>query len=81
MPRGWIQGKPVTALMRQLMQEARDEGAVVVEGAREFYASLILCRWGWLESTPVGDGTHIIRLTRFGRNVLDGELAERDGAG
>jgi hypothetical protein len=32
-----MQGKPVTALMRQLMQEARDKGAVVLEGAREFY--------------------------------------------
>ena len=71
-----MQGKPVTALMRQLMHEARDEGAVVVEGAREFYASLILHRWGWLESTRVGDGTHILRLTPRGYNVL-----ERDGAG
>ena len=59
--------------MRQLMHEARDEGAVVVEGAREFYASLILRRWGWLESTQVGDGTHILRLTPLGHNVLDGE--------
>jgi hypothetical protein len=73
-----MQGKPVTALMRQLMHEARDEGAVVVEGAREFYASLILRRWGWLESTRVGDGTHILKLTRRGHNVLDGE---RDAAG
>jgi hypothetical protein len=71
-----MQGKPVSALMRQLMHEARDEGAVVVEGAKEFYASLILRRWGWLDSTPVGDGTHIIRLTPRGHNVL-----ERDGAG
>jgi hypothetical protein len=74
-----MQGKPVTALMRQLMQDARDdEGAVVVEGAKEVYASLILCRWGWLESTQVSDGTHVLRLTRRGHNVLDGE---RDGAG
>ena len=73
MPGGWIQGKPVTALMRQLMHEARDEGVVVVEGAKEFYASLILRRWGWLESTRVGDGTHILRLTRRGHSVLDGE--------
>jgi hypothetical protein len=71
-----MQGKPVTALMRQLMQEARGEGMVVVEGAREFYASLILRRWGWLDSTPIGDGTHIIRPTPRGHNVL-----ERDGAG
>jgi hypothetical protein len=76
MPGGWIQGKPVTALMRQLMQEARGEGAVVVGGAREFYAALILRRWGWLESTRVGDGTHILRLTRRGHHVL-----ERDAAG
>ena len=68
-----MQGKPVSALMRQLMHEARDEGAVVVEGAREFYASLILRRWGWLESTRVGDGTHVLRLTRRGHNVLDDE--------
>ena len=68
-----MQGKPVSALMRQLMHEARDEGVVVVEGAKEFYASLILCRWGWLESTRVGDGTHILRLTPRGHTVLDGE--------
>jgi hypothetical protein len=60
--------------MRQLMHEARNgEGMVVVEGAKEFYAALILRRWGWLESTRVGNGTHIIRLTPRGHTVLDGE--------
>jgi hypothetical protein len=74
MPGGWIQGKPVSALMRQLMHEARSgEGVVVVEDTREFYASVILRRWGWLDSTPVGEGTHIIRLTPRGHTVLDGE--------
>jgi hypothetical protein len=69
-----MQGKPVSALMRQLMHEARDgEGAVVVEDTKEFYAALILRRWGWLESTQADDGTHIIRLTRRGHTVLDGE--------
>jgi hypothetical protein len=68
-----MQGRPITALMRQLMYEARGDGVVVVDGTDEFYASLILRRWGWLESTQVGDGTHILRLTPLGHNVLDGE--------
>jgi hypothetical protein len=60
--------------MRQSLHEARnDEGVVVVEGTSEFYASVLLRRWGWLDSTPVGEGTHIIRLTPRGRTVLDAE--------
>jgi hypothetical protein len=70
---GWIQSKPVSALMRQLMHEARGDGVVVAEDTRKFYALLILRRWGWLESTRVGDGTHIIRLTPRGHTVLNGE--------
>ena len=46
---GWIQGKPVTALMRQLMDDARDEDLLVADDTQEFYASLILERWGWLK--------------------------------
>lgn len=46
---GWIQGKPITALMRQLMDDARDEDLLVADGTPEFYASLILERWGWLK--------------------------------
>jgi hypothetical protein len=56
------------------MHNERDgEGAVVVEGTSEFYASLILRRLGWLETTRAGDGSHIIRLTPRGQTVLDGE--------
>jgi hypothetical protein len=73
MPEGWMQGKPVTPLMRQLMHDARDQDVIVHDGSREFYASLIIQRWGWLESTRVGDGMYIIRLTPLGCKALDGE--------
>ena len=46
---GWLQGKPVTALMRQLMDDARDEDLLVADDTPEFFASLILERWGWLQ--------------------------------
>jgi hypothetical protein len=45
---GWLQGKPVTVLMRQLMDDARDEDLLVADDTPEFFASLILERWGWL---------------------------------
>jgi hypothetical protein len=73
MPEGWMQGRPVTPLMRQLMHDARNQDVIVHDGSSEFYASLILTRWGWLECTRVGNGTYIIRLTPLGRKVLDGE--------
>jgi hypothetical protein len=54
---GWIQGKPVTALMRQLMDEARDENLLVADDTPEFYASLISERWGWLRVRRERDGS------------------------
>jgi hypothetical protein len=46
---GWIQARPVTAVMRRLLQDARDQEIVVRDGSPEFYSSLILKRWEWLE--------------------------------
>jgi hypothetical protein len=74
MPEGWLEGKPVTPLMRQLMHDARDQNVIVHDGSREFYASLIIQRWGWLECTLVGDRMNIVRLTPLGRKALDGEV-------
>ena len=74
MPEGWLQGKPVTPLIRQLMYDARDQDVIVPDGSSEFYASLIIQRWGWLECTLVDDRTYIVRLTPLGRKVLDGEV-------
>jgi hypothetical protein len=65
---GWIQGKPVTALMRQLM--ARDEDLLVADDTQEFYASLILERWGWLKVRHERDRSLRVRLTDRGREVL-----------
>jgi hypothetical protein len=73
MPEGWLRGKPVTLLMRQLMHDARDQDVIVHDGSREFYASLIIQRWGWLECTRVGDGMYIIQLTPLGCKALDDE--------
>jgi hypothetical protein len=56
------------------MHHARDQDVIVPDGSREFYASLIIQRWGWLECTLVGDRTYIVRLTPLGRKVLDGEV-------
>ena len=70
MTEGWIQGKPVTALMRQLMDDARD-GDLLLEGhTPEFYASLILERWGWLRVQHERDRSLRIGLTDRGREVL-----------
>ena len=70
----WIQGKPVTALMRQLMNEARDEDLLVADDTPEFFASLILERWGWLRMQKERDGSLHICLTDRGREVLsDGD--------
>ena len=74
MSEGWLQGRPVTPLIRQLMHHARDQDVIVPDGSREFYASLIIQRWGWLECTLVGDRTYIVRLTPLGRKVLEGEV-------
>ena len=62
---GWSQGKPVTALMRQLMDDVRDEDLIVADDTPEFYAPLILERWGWLRVQHVR-----ISLTDRGREVL-----------
>jgi len=58
------------------MDDARDQDVIVHGGSIEFYASLIIQRWGWLEWTLVGDRTCIVRLTPLGRKVLDGEVLD-----
>ena len=71
---GWLQGKPVTALMRQLMDDARDEDLLVADDTPEFFASLILERWGWLRMQKERDGSLRICLTDRGREALsDGD--------
>ncbi len=70
MPGGWIQGKPVTALMRQLMDEARHEDFLVAEDTAEFYASRVLERWRWLRVRRQQDRSLRIGLTDLGREVL-----------
>ena len=71
---GWLQGKPVTALMRQLMDDARDGDLLLEDDTPEFYASLILERWGWLQARRERDGSLLIHLTDRGREVLrDGD--------
>ena len=67
---GWLQGKPVTALMRQLMDHARDEDLLVADDTPEFYASLILERWGWLRVRHERDRSLRVRLTDRGWEVL-----------
>ena len=67
---GWIQGKPVTALMRQLMDDARDEDLLVADDTPEFYASLILERWGWLRVRRERDRSLRVRMTDRGCEVL-----------
>jgi hypothetical protein len=67
---GWIQGKPVTALMRQLMDDARDEDLLVAVDTPEFYASLILERWGWLRVRRERDRSLRVRMTDRGGEVL-----------
>jgi hypothetical protein len=67
---GWIQGKPVTALMRQLMDDARDEDLLVAVDTPEFYASLILERWGWLRVRRERDRSLRVRMTDRGCEVL-----------
>ena len=67
---GWIYGKPVTALMRRLMDEARDQDLLVADDTPEFYASLILERWGWLQVRRERDRSLRIHLTDRGREVL-----------
>jgi hypothetical protein len=66
----WIQGKPVTALMRQLMDDTRDEDLIVADHTPEFYASLILERWGWLRVQREQDRSLRVGLTDRGREVL-----------
>jgi hypothetical protein len=67
---GWIHGKPVTALMRRLMDEARDQDLLVADDTPEFYASLILERWGWLQVRRERDRSLRIHFTDRGREVL-----------
>ena len=67
---GWIQGKPVTALMRQLMDDVRDQDLLLEDSTPEFYASLILERWGWLTVRHERDRSLRVRLTDRGREVL-----------
>jgi hypothetical protein len=67
---GWIQGKPVTSLMRQLMDDARDEDLLVAVDTPEFYASLILERWGWLRVRRERDRSLRVRMTDRGCEVL-----------
>jgi hypothetical protein len=71
---GWIQGKPVTALMRQLMDDARDGDLLLEDDTPEFYATLILERWGWLRVRHEQDRSLRVGLTDRGREVLsDGD--------
>jgi hypothetical protein len=67
---GWIQGKPVTALMRELMENARDDDVYVADESPAFYASLILERWGWLTMRRERDKSLRVRLTDRGHQVL-----------
>jgi hypothetical protein len=67
---GWMHGKPVTALMRQLMDDARDEDLLVEANTPKFYASLILERWDWLRLQREQDRNLRIGLTDRGREVL-----------
>jgi hypothetical protein len=46
---GWIQGKPVTALMRQLMKDGATKTGLWRTTPRSSIASLILERWGLAE--------------------------------
>jgi hypothetical protein len=56
--------------MRQLMDDARDEDLLVADDTQEFYASLILERWGWLKVRHERDRSLRVRLTDRGREVL-----------
>ncbi len=56
--------------MRQLMDEARQEDFLVAEGTAEYYASLVLERWGWLKVRRQRDRSLRIGLTDRGREVL-----------
>ena len=67
---GWIQGKPVTALMRELMNDVQDGDLLLENGTSEFYASLILERWGWLRVQHEQGRILRISLTDRGREVL-----------
>ena len=67
---GWIRGKPVTTLMRKLMDGARDEDVLVTDDTQEFYASLILEWWGSLRVRRERDRSLRVRLTNRGRDVL-----------
>jgi hypothetical protein len=67
---GWIQGKPVNALMRQLMEDARDDDVYVADETPAFYASQILERWGWLSLRRGWGNSLWVRLTDRGREVL-----------
>ena len=56
--------------MRQLMDDARDEGLLVADDTPKFYASLILERWGWLRVRHERDRSLRVRLTDRGCEVL-----------
>jgi hypothetical protein len=56
--------------MRQLMDDARDEEILVTDDTPEFYASLILERWGWLRVRRERDRSLRVHLTDRGRDVL-----------
>ncbi|MBV8398454.1 MAG: hypothetical protein JOZ17_06915 [Acetobacteraceae bacterium] len=52
------------------MDEARHEDFLVAEDTAEFYASLVLERWGWLRVRRQRDRSVRIGLTDRGRDVL-----------
>jgi hypothetical protein len=52
------------------MDDARDEEILVTDDTPEFYASLILERWGWLRVRRERDRSLRVHLTDRGRDVL-----------
>ena len=68
MPEGWLEGKPVTPLIRQLMHHARDQDVIVPDGADHPTVGLARMHARWRSHV------HIVQLTPLGRKVLDGEI-------
>jgi hypothetical protein len=69
---GWIAGKPVTKLMRQLLQDLQDDALLVSDDTREFYAALILARWKWV-SLDREDRKVRVSLTDIGQEALSSD--------
>jgi hypothetical protein len=69
---GWMQGKPVTTTMRELLEDARDKEVYVADESPAYYASLILERWGWLTVQRQQNRSLRVGLTDSGREALSG---------